>query len=81
VRKIETIGRPVVGAPKFYTVAETARIFEMSSMTMYRAIGDKQFPAIKVRGRYTVPADVIQAMADAAMAQWSVVDAADWVRK
>lgn len=67
------------GAPRFYSVAEAARIFGLSQMTLYRAIRDDQFPAVRIRGRYIVPARVVDAMAEAAEATTSVVDAADWV--
>lgn len=71
--------RVVNAAPRFYSVAQVARIFGMSSMTVYRAIADGQFPALKVRGRLIVPAKVIDEMAEAAMGEGVVVDAASWV--
>ena len=36
-------------APRFYSVAEVARMFGMSTMTVYRAIAAGEFPAVKVR--------------------------------
>lgn len=71
--------RAVSTAPRFYSVAQVARIFGMSSMTVYRAIADAQFPALKVRGRLIVPAKAIDEMAEAAMGEGVVVDAASWV--
>lgn len=71
--------RVVDAAPRFYSVAQVARIFGMSSMTVYRAIADGQFPALKVRGRLIVPAKVIDEMAEAAMGEGVVVDVASWV--
>jgi excisionase family DNA binding protein len=65
----------------YYSVAETAEVFGMSSMTLYRAIRDKQFPAVRVRGRLIVPAHVIDAMAQAATERGGVVDAADWLTR
>jgi excisionase family DNA binding protein len=62
-------------APKFYSVAQVARMFGMSSMTLYRAISAGEFPAVRVRGRLIVPAKAIEALADAAMAEHSVVNA------
>ena len=55
------------GRPTFYSVAETAQMFGTSEMTLYRAIHDGQFPAIRIRGRLIIPARVIEAMIDAAV--------------
>jgi excisionase family DNA binding protein len=43
-------------APRFLSVPETAEVLGMSEVTLYRAIREGQFPAIKIRGRYVVPA-------------------------
>lgn len=64
---------------KFYNVAEVARMFNMSDMTFYRAIQDGQFPAVRVRGRFAIPAKAIDEMIDFAVANNVVVDAASWV--
>ncbi len=66
-------------APRFYSVAQVARMFGMSSMTLYRAISADEFPAVRIRGRLIVPAKAIEAMAEAAMADQTVVDASGWV--
>ena len=66
-------------APRFYSVAEVARMFGLSTMTVYRAIAAGEFPAIKVRNRLIVPARAIEAMAEAAVADQTVVEAAEWV--
>ena len=66
-------------APRFYSVAEVARMFGLSTMTVYRAIAAGEFPAVKVRNRLIVPARAIEAMAEAAVADQTVVDAAGWV--
>jgi excisionase family DNA binding protein len=71
--------RAVDPAPRFYSVAEVAHILGTSTMTVYRAIAAGEFPAIKIRGRLIVPACAIEAMADAAVADQTVVDAAGWV--
>jgi len=65
--------------PRFYSVAEVARMFGTSEMTVYRAISAGEFPAIRIRGRLIVPARAIEAMTDAAMNGQTVVDASDWV--
>ncbi|MGH3737122.1 MAG: helix-turn-helix domain-containing protein [Micromonosporaceae bacterium] len=63
--------------PRFYTVAEVADMFGVSDMTLYREIRDGKFPAIKIRGRYIVPAKVIDALESDAMTD-GLVDAADY---
>jgi excisionase family DNA binding protein len=65
--------------PSFYSVSEVADLFGMSGMTLYRAIREGQFPAIRVRGRVIIPARVIDALVDAAATSGELVDAADWV--
>jgi excisionase family DNA binding protein len=50
----------------------------MSTMTVYRAIAAGEFPAVKVRGRLIVPARAIEAMADAAVVERTLVDPAGW---
>lgn len=65
-------------APRFYNVREAARILRISPMTLYRAIEENAFPAIRVRNRLAVPAKAIDDMEDAALAKRSAVDAADW---
>ncbi len=64
--------------PRFYTVRQAARILNMSPVTVYRAIREGGFPAVRVRGRVTVPAKAIEVMATVAITQRTVVDAADW---
>ena len=70
---------PASAAPKFYSVAQVAAMFGMSSMTVYRAIAAGEFPAVRIRGRLIVPAKAIEAIADLAIAEQTVVDAAGWV--
>jgi len=67
------------GPPTFYSVAQVARMFGMSSMTLYRAIAAGGFPAVRIRGRLIVPARAVEAMVKAAMTEQTVVDAAAWV--
>jgi excisionase family DNA binding protein len=77
VRKFEPVA--ATAAPKFYSVAQVAHMFGMSPMTLYRAIAAGEFPAVRIRGRLIVPAKVVDAMADVATAEQTVVDAAGWV--
>lgn len=60
--------RPESASPRFYSVAEVAEIFRMSSMTVYRAIAAGEFPAVRIRGRWIVPARAVEELIDAAMA-------------
>lgn len=64
--------------PRFYSVAEAAAMFGLSAMTLYRAIADGEFPAVKIRGRVIVPAKAVESMIDAATSDGTMVDAADW---
>ena len=77
MRDEEKLSRPV---RRFQTVAEVARLFDVSEVTIYRAIHDGEFPAIKVRGRYVIPSSAVDAMEAAAVSSGSVVDAAAWGR-
>ncbi|GAA1843883.1 hypothetical protein GCM10009836_24070 [Pseudonocardia ailaonensis] len=65
-------------APRFYSVAATARMLGMSEMTLYRAIKDGEFPALKIRGRVVVPARALEVMAETAVSESRAVDVADW---
>jgi len=65
--------------PRFLSVLTAAAILGTSEVTLYRAIHGKQFPAIKIRGRYVIPAKALDAMEEIALETWSVVNASDWV--
>lgn len=65
--------------PRFYSVAQVARMLGMSPMTVYRAISAGEFPAVRIRGRLIVPAKAVEAMAEAAVAEQTLVDASAWV--
>lgn len=47
---------PNAGRPAFYTVKEAARILRVDPATLYRAIREDAFPAIRLRSRYVIPA-------------------------
>ena len=64
--------------PRFYTVAEAAEVLRTCDMTVYRAIQAGGFPAIKVRGRYVIPARAIDEIEDAALSSGAVVNVAGW---
>ncbi len=57
----------VSATPTFYDVSRVAEMFRMSRMTVYRAIHTGELPAVRIRGRWLVPAKVIDALVDAAV--------------
>jgi excisionase family DNA binding protein len=62
--------------PAFYTVAETAELLRVDPATLYRAIREGAFPAIRVRSRYVVPAAAVRDLAERARESHSCVDVA-----
>ncbi len=54
--------------PRFYDVREVAAMFRMSRMTVYRAIGSGELPAVRMRGRWLVPAKAIDDLVEEATA-------------
>lgn len=65
----------------FRSVAEVARLCRVSKMTVYRAIAAGEFPAVRIQGRLIVPTGAVEAMAEAAIANRTTVNAADWTAK
>jgi excisionase family DNA binding protein len=62
--------------PAFYTVRETARILRVGASTLYRAVREGAFPAIRLRGRYVIPAATLDKLMSEALATGSTVDPA-----
>lgn len=62
------------GPPAFYTVSEAARILRCHPNTLYRAIHDDAFPAIRIRNRFVVPASAVEQLAKQALESGSCVD-------
>ena len=60
----------------FYTVREAAAVLRVDRATLYRAIRDDAFPAIKLRSRYIVPAKALEQLIEQAAATGQVVDVA-----
>jgi excisionase family DNA binding protein len=79
-QRSSSVSESPMPAPRFYSVGQAANMFGISPMTLYRAISDGQFPAVRIRGRLIVPAQAVEAMTDAAIADQGVVDASAWVR-
>jgi excisionase family DNA binding protein len=79
MRKLMGTRSPETDPPRFHSVAETAQIFGVSEMTMYRAIHERRFPAVRIMGRLVVPAKAIDLIVGAAIESNSLVDTAEWV--
>jgi excisionase family DNA binding protein len=54
-------------APRFYSVAQVAKMLGTSPMTLYRAIAEGEFPAVRIRGRLIIPAKALDALVEAAV--------------
>jgi excisionase family DNA binding protein len=62
------------GRPTFYTVREAARILRCNPSTLYRAIREDAFPAVRVRTRYVIPAAAVEKLAADAVETGGCVD-------
>ncbi|MCP2262245.1 DNA binding domain-containing protein, excisionase family [Streptoalloteichus tenebrarius] len=62
--------------PTFSTVPEAARILRVDPATVYRAIRENAFPAVRLRTRYVIPAGAVEALARQAAGTGGVVDVA-----
>ncbi|MFJ8813046.1 helix-turn-helix domain-containing protein [Amycolatopsis thermoflava] len=67
---------PNEGRPAFYTVKEAARILRVDAATLYRAIRDDAFPAVRVRSRYVVPTAALNKLIAEATETGGCVDVA-----
>lgn len=63
-------------APTFYTVREAAKVLRCDPATLYRAIREDTFPAVRIRTRYIVPAKVVDQMIRDAVETGACVDVA-----
>ncbi|MGH3866967.1 MAG: helix-turn-helix domain-containing protein [Pseudonocardiaceae bacterium] len=64
------------GSPAFYTVPEAARVLRVTPATLYRAIRDDAFPAVRIRTRYVIPAAAVDRLATEAAESGGCVDVA-----
>lgn len=64
------------GSPAFYTVPEAARVLRVTPATIYRAIRDDAFPAVRIRTRYVIPAAAVDRLAAEAAESGGCVDIA-----
>ena len=62
--------------PAFYTVREAAQILRVGPSTLYRVIREGDFPAVRVRSRYVVPAVVVDQLIALAAESGELVDPA-----
>ena len=67
-----------VSAPRFLTVGQAAALLGVSAMTIYRAVEDGAFPAIRTRGRISIPAKAIDAMEEVAISEMRAVDSSEF---
>lgn len=67
---------PDAGRPAFYTVREAARILRVDPSTLYRAIREDAFPAVRVRTRYVVPSAALDRLISEAEQSGRCVDPA-----
>lgn len=67
---------PNAGLPAFYTVREAAAILRCNKNTLYRAIHEGAFPAVRIRTRFVVPAAVVEHLATQAIETGTCVDVA-----
>lgn len=63
-------------SPAFYTVREAARILRVAPSTLYRAIREGDFPAVRLRTRYVVPAAALDRLVREAAETGGLVDPA-----
>ncbi len=65
-----------IESPAFYTVPEAARVLRVTPATIYRAIRDDAFPAVRIRTRYVIPAAAVERLAAEAAESGGCVDVA-----
>ena len=63
--------------PLFYTVREAADILRCNKNTLYRAIREDAFPAVRIRSRFIVPAQAVDQLAREAAETGVCVDIAE----
>lgn len=58
----------------FHTVPEAAELLRVCPATLYRAIRESAFPAVRIQSRYVVPARAIEKLIDTAIELDGCVD-------
>ncbi|WP_205623126.1 helix-turn-helix domain-containing protein [Sciscionella marina] len=69
---------PTPTQPRFLNVRQAAHLLQVSPMTLYRAIEAGEFPALKIRGRYTIPAQAIENMEATVVQESREMNSADF---
>lgn len=69
-----TTPMPRSGWPLFYTVRQAAKILTVDPATLYRAIREDGFPAIRIRSRYVIPSAVLDRLIAEAAETGGLVD-------
>src|SRR5881275_1682827 len=64
--------------PRFLTVGQAAKLLGVSAMTIYRAVDEGGFPAVRTRGRISIPAKAIDAMEEVAVSEMRAVDSSEF---
>lgn len=67
-----------VNVSRFLTVGQVAKLLGVSTMTIYRAVDEGAFPAIRTRGRISIPAKAIDAMEEVAVSEMRAVDSSEF---
>ncbi|MFI7116878.1 helix-turn-helix domain-containing protein [Amycolatopsis sp. NPDC049868] len=67
--------------PTFFTVGEVARILRVNPVTLYRAIRDNAFPAVRIRSRYVVPAAALNELIAEVTSSGGCIDLAELIAK
>jgi excisionase family DNA binding protein len=63
---------------RFLTVSESAALLRVDEATVTRAIRAGEFPAIKIRRRYVIPAAAIERLGEEAVSSGRCVNVAEW---
>lgn len=67
------------GVP-FYTIPEAAVLLSMSQEHLYRLVRADVFPAIRSRGKYTVPALAVNDLVTASMSAGGCIEVEEWAQ-
>lgn len=61
-----------------WSLRETAPLFGVSTMTMYRVAEAGEFPTVRMRSRILVPVKAVNELIESAMTAGALVDVAEW---
>jgi len=60
--------------PSFYSVRQAAERLGVGQATLYRAIREGAFPAVRIRGRYVIPAAALDKLITDAVEAGTCID-------